>query len=91
MGIEQHNFIISGRVQGVGYRYSSRNYAQSLDLVGWVKNRVDGKVEMIAEGDKIILEQLLAWLKQGPRFADVTNVEVTQQSATGEFTDFSIR
>jgi acylphosphatase len=87
----QYRFIISGRVQGVGYRYSSRNYAQSLDLVGWVKNRVDGKVEMIAEGDKITLEQLLTWLKQGPRFADVTNVEVTLNPATGEFTKFSIR
>ncbi len=91
MGIERHHFIISGRVQGVGYRYSAHNYAQDLDLVGWVKNRIDGKVEMIAEGDKIILEQLLTWLKQGPRFADVTNIEVTQQSATGEFTDFNIR
>ncbi len=91
MGIEQHHFIISGRVQGVGYRYSARNTASQLNLVGWVKNRMDGKVEMIAEGDKIILEQLLTWLKQGPRFADVTNIEVTQQSATGEFTDFSIR
>ena len=91
MGIEQHLFIISGRVQGVGYRYSARNYAAELGLVGWVKNRIDGKVEMIAEGDKISLEQLLTWLKQGPRFADVTNVVVTDHPATDGFTEFSIR
>lgn len=91
MGIEQYHFIISGRVQGVGYRYSARNCAENLAVVGWVKNRADGKVEMIAEGDKITLEQLLTWLKQGPRFADVTHVEVTHYPATGEFKEFSIR
>lgn len=91
MGIEQHYFIISGHVQGVGYRYSTRNYASKLGLVGWVKNRMDGNVEMIAEGDKISLKQLLTWSKQGPRFADVSNVEVKHSPATGEFTEFSIR
>ncbi|MBL1320034.1 MAG: acylphosphatase [Methylophaga sp.] len=87
----QYHFIISGRVQSVGYRYSSRNYAQNIDLVGWVKNRADGKVEVVAEGNKITLEKLLTWLKQGPRFADVSNVEVTHYPATGEFKKFSIR
>ncbi|PHS33024.1 MAG: acylphosphatase [Methylophaga sp.] len=91
MGIEQYHFIISGRVQGVGYRYSSCHYAQSLALLGWVKNCSDGKVEMIAEGDNISLEQLLTWLKKGPRFAKVNKVEVQQLPATGEFTEFSIR
>lgn len=91
MGIKRYHFIINGRVQGVGYRYSTRHYAQDLNVVGWVKNRDDGKVELIAEGDKITLEQLLTWLKQGPCFADVTNVKVTHHPATGEFTEFSIR
>ena len=91
MGIEQHYFLISGRVQGVSYRYSARNYASKLGLVGWVKNRADGKVEMIAEGDKIILEQLLIWAKQGPRYADVSNVERNPLPVTGEFNTFSIR
>lgn len=91
MGIEQHHFIISGHVQGVGYRYSSCHYAQSLALLGWVKNRADGRVEMVAEGDNISLEQLLIWLKKGPRFANVDKVEVQQLPTTGEFTEFNIR
>lgn len=91
MGIEQHHFVISGHVQGVGYRYSSCHYARGLNLVGWVKNRADSKVEMIAEGDNISLEKLLIWLKKGPRFAKVDKVEVQQLSATGEFTEFRIR
>jgi len=91
VGIERYCFLISGRVQGVGYRYATHNYASQLNLVGWVKNRQDGKVEVVAEGDKAILEQLLAWLKQGPRFANVSNVKVTPLPAIGEFIDFSIR
>ena len=90
MGIERYHLVVSGRVQGVGYRYSTRNFALQLGLVGWVKNRDDGKVEIVAEGDKIHLEELAEWAKQGPRFSKVDTVDVEQQPTSGEFSDFSI-
>jgi len=59
-------------------------------LVGWVKNTPDGKVEIVAEGDKEKLEELIAWCKKGPLFAKVENVEVEWQESTGEFSSFEI-
>lgn len=91
MGIAQYHIIVSGRVQGVGYRYSARNTASQLGLTGWVKNRIDGKVEIIAEGDNINLEKFLSWIKKGPRFAKVDSVDIEFYPASGAFTDFSIQ
>ena len=90
MGIKRYHLVVSGRVQGVGYRYSTRNFALKLGLVGWVKNRDDGKVEIVAEGDKIHLEELAEWTKHGPRFSQVDAVDIEQQPASGKFSDFNI-
>jgi len=90
VGIERYHLLVSGRVQGVGYRYSTRNFASKLGLVGWVKNRDDGNVEIVAEGDKISLEELVEWTKHGPRFAKVDAIDVKHQPASGEFSDFTI-
>jgi len=91
MGIIQFNLLISGQVQGVGYRISARNVAEGLNLTGWVRNIADGGVEIMAEGDIEPLEQLVAWAKNGPTYAQVYDVEIKQLSATGEFTGFFIR
>ena len=91
MGIKRYHLIISGRVQGVSYRVSAWEKARELSLTGWVRNLTDGRVEIVIEGDTEILEQMTAWARKGPRFADVSDVSVSEHNATGEFPDFKIR
>ena len=67
-------FVVSGRVQGVGFRWWTRREAQALALVGTVRNRVDGTVEVIATGDEPALHELETRLHQGPPAAKVTRV-----------------
>ncbi len=80
--------VISGRVQGVSFRYYTTRKARELDIVGWVYNRRDGKVELMAEGSPSALDKLEAWLHEGSPSAKVDNVAVTWDTATGEFSDF---
>jgi len=67
--------LVEGRVQGVFYRASTQHEASRLNLVGWVKNCPDGKVELIACGDSNQLQEFKTWLWQGPQYAQVSNVE----------------
>ena len=67
---------VTGRVQGVGYRYGVVHVARELGLVGWVRNAVDGSVETWAQGDEPVLGQLIVFLRQGPRSALVRSVAV---------------
>lgn len=82
---------ITGRVQGVGFRNSTRRKARQLGLTGWVKNLADGSVEVLAEGNKEDLEDLISWANSGPRLANVNKVEVDRREPTNEFDNFSIR
>lgn len=91
MGVKRYHLIISGRVQGVSYRISAWEKAQQLDLTGWVRNLSDGRVEIVIEGEGHVLDQMTAWAGEGPRFANVTNIDVSEKDATGEFSDFEIR
>jgi acylphosphatase len=72
--------IITGRVQGVSYRASTAHEARRLGVVGWVKNRSDGGVELEAEGEPAKVAALLAWCENGPSLARVTNVDVEEQT-----------
>lgn len=81
---------ITGIVQGVGFRYFVLEIARPLKLTGWVRNRIDGTVELLAEGPRGTLENLLAALQQGPRGARVKGIDTDWLSATGEFTEFRI-
>lgn len=83
--------IVSGRVQGVNYRYSTVHRAQSLRLTGWVRNLSDGAVEVVAEGPPPALSQLLEFLHHGPPHAHVHSVQAEWQPAAGEFTSFDVR
>jgi acylphosphatase len=83
--------IIEGRVQGVSFRYFVQQNANALDLSGWVRNRYDGTVEVVAEGPRRNLENLLSHLRRGPRSANVTGVSPQWQEATGEFDRFRVR
>jgi len=69
---------ISGRVQGVGFRYSMAEEAERLRVTGWVRNRRDGTVEAVVDGDPDGLEAIVAWARQGPRGAHVIDLEVTE-------------
>ena len=81
---------VSGLVQGVFFRANTRTKAESLGLVGFVRNTADGGVEVVAEGERAQLEGLVAWCRQGPPAARVEGCRVSWRPATGEFSGFQI-
>ncbi|MDD8030713.1 MAG: acylphosphatase [Acidobacteriota bacterium] len=83
--------IIAGRVQGVAFRFFAQHVANMLGVTGWVRNRYDGRVEIVAEGDKDRLEQFLTELRKGPRLARVEEVEIIWEQFKDEFQDFYIK
>ena len=82
---------VTGRVQGVFFRASTVAQAQHLGLTGWVANAPDGSVELIAEGTRARLEELITWCRRGPSGAQVTNVEIRWEAPRKEFTSFGVR
>jgi acylphosphatase len=83
--------IIEGYVQGVGFRAFAQDLAARAGLTGWVRNRWDSSVEVVAEGEQQILERFLTTLYRGPRSAQVTGVTPEWLDATGEFKGFTVR
>jgi acylphosphatase len=83
--------MIDGYVQGVSFRYFVTKVAINLGVTGWVRNRYDGSVEVLAEGTRSSLDKLLAELRKGPPSALVTELEHEWQAATKEFRDFNVR
>ena len=83
--------IVHGRVQGVSFRYYTQRRARELALTGYVRNLWDGTVEVLAEGQKPALEELLAFLQVGPRGAFVTQVDAQWPVPTNEFDRFEVR
>lgn len=83
--------IVHGIVQGVNFRYYTRLRAEALGLSGWVANRSDGTVEVVAEGPRSAVETLLDFLQKGPPAARVDYVETYWERPTGEFRGFRIR
>lgn len=81
--------LVRGGVQGVGYRDAMVDAARRLGVRGWVRNRVDGSVEAIANGPPAAVEALVAWAAHGPRAAQVASVESTE--ATGAYVGFERR
>jgi acylphosphatase len=76
--------IVHGRVQGVFYRDSCRAEARRLGVRGWVRNRSDGTVEVVAEGQRDRVDEFLTWCRQGPPRASVTGVSVTDEIPAAE-------
>ncbi len=83
--------LVSGRVQGVGYRAFTELAASHLKLTGYVRNLDDGLVQIEVEGDREAIEALVKKLWAGPSGARVRNVQVAWRTPAGRFTDFSIR
>ena len=86
-----YRFVVSGRVQGVGFRYSAMARARSLGLDGWVRNREDGSVEGVARGAPEALQQMRAWLQRGPPAARVERVSWDEDAGEEAGAGFSVR
>ena len=84
------NAVVHGYVQGVGYRAFAAREGRRLGLTGTVRNRPDGAVEVVAEGERDALEELLGSLRRGPSEAEVTRVEERWETAQGAFSGFQI-
>jgi acylphosphatase len=76
--------LVRGLVQGVGFRFFVYQYGLNLNLRGWVRNRYNGQVEVMAEGRKDILEAFLEKIKEGPQMAHVDGVDVEWYTPTSE-------
>ena len=83
------HLVISGRVQGVGFRYSMAEEAERLGATGWVRNRRDGTVEAVLDGPAGAVDGLLAWARRGPPSAHVTGVQISE--TPGAFERFEMR
>ncbi len=83
--------IISGRVQGVFFRWETKRAADGFGVFGWVRNKRDGTVEAVFEGSEKNVASILEWCKEeGPPVAKVESVKVNRQEYTGEFSSFEI-
>ena len=82
---------ITGRVQGVGFRYAMRHEAQRLGVSGWVRNRRDGSVEALAQGTPESVDALIAWARRGPPGARVADLQVESGIAEDALAGFELR
>ena len=82
--------FVSGRVQGVAFRYYTRDAAREVGALGWVRNLPDGRVEAVIEGEPHAVNALIEWVRRGPPAGRVDRVKVIEEVPTGEFSDFAI-
>ena len=87
----RQRYIVTGKVQGVGFRYWTHHTASSYGLIGWVRNLADGSVELVAEGDIPILQQFEKELWQGPISSKVTQVAPCETDLQEQLTQFNVR
>lgn len=88
--MERIRAVVHGVVQGVGFRFNTRQTAQDLGVKGYVRNRPDGTVEIVAEGTTDQVQALLDWAKTGPPAARVSHLETESLTAEGDFSTFYI-
>lgn len=84
------NLIVTGRVQGVGFRYFTRLAAKRLGVVGWVRNKPDGSVEIQAWADEETFASFLAEIKRGPRFGRVDQIALTKLDLPANYEEFDV-
>lgn len=91
MPLAQLHAVVTGYVQGVNFRWHTRRNASLLGLDGYVRNRSDGAVEVVAEGEREKVAELLAWLRRGPSLSSVESVQAIWGEHSGEFAGFEVR
>lgn len=89
--MKQIRAVVHGVVQGVGFRYYTRQVARALGVTGFVRNQPDGTVEIVAMGPEAQVQELLDWAHQGPASAQVTQVDVEPMATEGAFEGFTIK
>lgn len=82
--------VVSGRVQGVYFRLFTQNKAKHLEIKGTVQNLPDGRVQIYAQAEHLMMEKFIKWCRKGPVTARVDNIEVTELEEDYEFTSFNI-
>lgn len=85
------HIYVSGRVQGVFFRAATQAKAKQLNITGWVKNLLDGRVEIVAEAESQAMAPFLAWCRKGPPGADVQTLQINDEPSQNDFTDFCVR
>jgi acylphosphatase len=91
MAKELRHIKIHGKVQGVGYRFFATRVARRLGLKGWIQNNRDATVEAMVEGEKNVIDEWLEELKEGPRYAEVTNIDQETMPFSGKLPDFDVK
>lgn len=91
MGVLRARVRISGRVQGVAFRFSTLRQARKQGVAGWVRNLSNGQVEAVFEGDRDAVEQTVAWCHKGPISAHVDQVDVEWEEGEARYTGFDVR
>ncbi|MCX8583250.1 MULTISPECIES: acylphosphatase [unclassified Gilliamella] len=90
--IKQVKIRVSGRVQGVGFRFFTYQQAVKLGLAGYVRNLDNGDVELVAKGDDLIISKLIQWIERGgPTSARITGIDVSEQPPQNDLTSFNVR
>jgi len=87
---KRYNVIVSGRVQGVSFRWFVARTAERLGVKGWVRNNYDGSVESVVEGEESSVMQFIAEIRRGPSSAMVTDLEISEETPKSEFDSFNI-
>ncbi|HIG99893.1 MAG TPA: acylphosphatase [Thermoplasmata archaeon] len=82
--------LISGKVQGVWYRASTKQKADGLGIMGWVRNTVDGNVEAVFEGEKAKIDEMITWCWIGPQRAQVTDIKMLPTHSDETYTSFIV-
>ena len=83
--------VVTGRVQGVAFRFHAVDEALRLGVTGWIRNLPDGRVEAVAEGPRSAVDAFAAWCRRGPRLASVDGAVQTEEPYQGEFDVFDVR
>ena len=91
MVLKRIHIFVTGRVQGVFFRQSTRVIAIKNNVNGWVRNLDDGRVEIIAEGEIQYIDAFVDWCKTGPANSRIDEFELSEENSTGEFENFEVR
>ena len=88
MPVVARRLAIAGRVQGVGFREATVDAARAAGVVGWIRNRADGTVEVLVQGSSGAVDRLIAWCRRGPPLARVTSVDIATAAADASLDGF---